>query len=173
MATPNLKPNADNEGQIGIIGRLWQWVRAVNVYVTGNITNGTDSVTITELRNTIDSSTKNELTNVITPPTLTATANNYNPTGFESCDLIRQDVDTNNRQITGLKAPSPAKYVIKRINNLSSSNDIRFVNESGGSDAENRILLRDGATKSIKPNETAVFYYDVIQQRYKPLTRVG
>ena len=169
MATPNIKPRGNEEGEIGIIGRLWNWIRTKNIYVTGNLTDGTNSVTIADLSVTVEQ----ELTNIVTPPTLTATADNYEPTGWEDSHLVRQDIDANNREISGLKAPNPAKYVIKRINNLSTSNDLRFLHEDGGSDAENRILLRDGADKSIKPNETAIFYYDVIQQRYKPLNRIG
>lgn len=169
MATPNIKPRGNNEGELGIIGKLWAWVRTTNLYVSGNLTDGTNTVTIAGLSNTVD----NEFTNIITPATLTATADNYEPTGWDDSHLVRQDINANNRQISGLKAPSPAKYTIKRINNLSGANDLRFLHEDGGSDAENRILLRDGANKSIKPNETAEFYYDVIQSRWKPLNRIG
>jgi len=169
MATPNIKPNGDNEGQIGILGRLWQWIRATNIYVTGDITDGTNTITVAEMT----SSSGGGFTNVITPPTLTSTVDNYNPTGFDTSDMVRQDINANNRQISGLKAPSPAEYIIKRINNLHPSNDLRFLHEDGGSDPENRILLRDGANKAIKPNETAEFYYDVVQSRWKPLNRIG
>lgn len=169
MATPNIKPRGDNEGELGILGRLWSWVRTTNLYVTGNITDGTNSVTVADLM----SNTDDELTNVITPPELTQTADNYEPTGWATSQLVRQDIDSNGRSISGLKAPSPARYVIKRINNLSTGDDLKFLHEDGASDAENRILLRDGNDKSIKPNETASFYYDVIQSRYKPLSRIG
>lgn len=169
MATPNIKPRGDNEGELGIIGRLWAWVRTTNLYVSGNITDGTNSVTVADLMSTTD----DELTHVITPPELTATANNYEPTGWATSHMIRQAIDTNNRSISGLKAPSPPSAIIKRIHNLSQSDDMKFLHDDGGSDPENRIYLRDGNDKTIKPNETAEFWYDVIDEKYKPLNRIG
>lgn len=169
MATPNIKPRGDNEGEIGILGRLWAWVRATNIYVTGVLTDGTNSVTIAGLMSASDE----EFANVITPPTLTATADNYEPTGWENSHLVRQDINANNREISGLKAPNPPKYIVKRINNISTNNDLRFLHDDGASDAENRFLLRDNGDRSIKPNETAEFYYDVVQERWKPKTRIG
>ncbi|MCP4187278.1 MAG: hypothetical protein GY763_06685, partial [Gammaproteobacteria bacterium] len=98
---------------------------------------------------------------IITPPTLTATANNYNPTGFATANMIRQDVNANNRQITGFVAPALGVNRIIMINNINTaSNDIRFVNNSGASIAENRLLLRDSGSRSLRPNQTAMFWYD-------------
>jgi len=169
MATPNIKPRGDNEGEIGILGRLWSWVRTTNLYVTGDLTDGTNTVTISGLM----SSSDEEFTNVITPSILTATADDYEPTGWDASHLVRQDINANNREISGLKAPDPARYIVKRINNISTSNDLRFLHDDGGSDAENRMLLRDNGDRAIKPNETAEFYYDVAQSRWKPKNRIG
>lgn len=165
----NFKPRVDGVGEIGIIGRLWAWVRTTNLYVTGSITDGTNSVTVADLTSTTD----DELTNVITPPELTVDTNNYEPTGWATSQMVRQSIDTNGRKISGLKAPSPAKYIIKRIHNLSQADDMKFLHDDGASDSENRIYLRDGNDKSIKPNETAEFWYDVIDEKYKPLNRIG
>ncbi len=113
-------------------------------------------------------------TTIITPATLTATANDYNPTGFADCNMIRQDIDANNRQITGFVAPSVGVNRIIRINNLNTSGfDLRFQHNDAGSVAANRLLLRDDANKSIKPNETAGFWYDHTSSRWRPLGRVG
>ena len=169
MATPNIKPRGDNEGEIGILGRLWSWVRTTNLYVTGDLTDGTNTVTISGLM----SSSDEEFTNVITPSILTATADDYEPTGWDDSHLVRQDINANNREISGLKAPDPARYIVKRINNISTGNDLRFLHDDGGSDAENRMLLRDNGDRAIKPNETAEFYYDVAQSRWKPKNRIG
>jgi len=166
MATPNIKPRGDNEGEIGILGRLWSWVRTTNLYVTGDLTDGTNTVTISGLM----SSSDEEFTNVITPSILTATADDYEPTGWDDSHLVRQDINANNREISGLKAPDPARYI---VNNISTSNDLRFLHDDGGSDAENRMLLRDNGDRAIKPNETAEFYYDVAQSRWKPKNRIG
>ena len=111
---------------------------------------------------------------IITPPTLTATANNYNPTGFSTANMIRQDINANNRAVSGFLAPPAGVNRIIKMNNLSNSGfDIRFLNEDSGSVAANRILLRDNTNKSIKPNETAAFWYDHTSSRWKPYNRVG
>lgn len=111
---------------------------------------------------------------IITPATLTATANDYDPTGFSACNMIRQDIDANNRQITGIVAPSAGVNRTIRINNINAGGlDLRFQNNDAGSVAENRFLLRDDANKSIKPNETAIFWYDHSSNRWRPYNRIG
>lgn len=110
---------------------------------------------------------------VITPPAFTADVDDYAPTGWQTSFLIRVTPDINNRAISGMEAPFPIRYKEVTINNLSSSNDLRFEHNAGSSVAENRMLLRDNGNRSIRPNESAVFYYDVIQSRYKPLSRIG
>ena len=169
MATPNIKPRGNNEGELGILGRLWAKVWVTDIHVAGNITDGTNSVTVADLMSTTD----DELTHVITPPELTANANNYEPTGWATSHMVRQAINLNNRSISGLKAPSPPSAIIKRIHNLSQVDDLKFLHDDGGSDPENRIYLRDANDKSIKPNETAEFWYDVIDEKYKPLNRIG
>jgi len=110
---------------------------------------------------------------IITPPILTATANNYAPTGFATANMIRQDIDANNREISGFVAPAVGVNRIIRICNISTVNDLRFLHNDAGSIAANRLLIRDDADKSIKPEECATFWYDHISLRWRPLTRVG
>jgi len=112
--------------------------------------------------------------NIITPPTLTATANNYNPTGFATANMIRQDVNASSRQITGFVAPALGVNRIIMINNINTANnDIRFVNNSASSVAQNRLLLRDNSSRSLRPNQTAMFWYDHISQRWRSLNRMS
>lgn len=110
---------------------------------------------------------------VITPAILTATTNNYNPTGFANANMIRQDIDANNRIISGFVAPPAGQNRIIYINNINPNFDIRFPNNSVLSTAANRILLRDGNQRSLQPNETAAFWYDHISQRWRVFNRVG
>jgi len=110
---------------------------------------------------------------IITPPQLTATTDDYSPTGYSTCNVIRQDIDIDKRQITGLVAPTGGVRRIIRITNLSTVNDIRFMNNNAGSLAANRFLLRDDNDKDLKPNETASFWYDHTSVRWRPLSRVG
>lgn len=124
--------------------------------------------------------TKNDLKeipsskNQITPPILTATANDYSPAGFDYGVIMRQDIDNNNRRITGFPAPpSGISGTVSVCNINSSGNDISFRNNDANSLAANRILLRDNGDKSLKPNETAWFWYDHTSLRWRPYNRVG
>jgi len=115
-----------------------------------------------------------ETARIRTPSTLTATASDYAPTDWLIADLFRQDVDINNRIISGLQAPPAGENRIVGLNNINASGlDIRFAHESGGSLAVNRLLMRDGAQKSLKPNETAWFWYDHTSLRWRPFNRIG
>jgi len=121
--------------------------------------------------------------NIITPPELTSTADNYDPTeglivfSTSNVTMVRQRIDNNNRQITGLVAPDAGVNRIVYINNLwvspAGTDDLKFMDNDSGSTAANRFLLRDNADKSIKPNETAGFWYDHTSARWRPITRVG
>jgi len=110
---------------------------------------------------------------IITPAILNVDQDNYNPTGFSSCNMIRQDV-SGNRIITGFQAPAVGENKVFGINCISGSDNIKFKNNDAGSIASNRLLLRDNAgDKTIKENETAIFWYDHISQRYRPYNRIG
>jgi hypothetical protein len=110
---------------------------------------------------------------IITPPTLTATADDYNPTGFATSNRIRQDIDVNNREISGFLAPAVGVAREFSISNINTGFDLKFLDNNSGSLAANRILLRDGADKSIKPNELAIFWYDHTSLRWRPSNRIG
>ena len=49
MATRNIVPNNDSEGNIGAVIKKWIKGWFVDVYVSGSITDGTDSVTVSEI----------------------------------------------------------------------------------------------------------------------------
>jgi hypothetical protein len=111
---------------------------------------------------------------IITPATLTANVFDYDPTGFADANMIRQDLDANNRCIGGFVAPASGVNRTIKINNISTSGfDLKFFHENGASAAANRLLMRDELDKSIKPNETAEFWYDHISLRWRPLNRIG
>ena len=111
--------------------------------------------------------------NIITPPQLLADQDDYNPTGFSTCQMIRQDIN-GQRVITGFVAPAAGVNRIFGINNLSGSDNIKFKNNDSASVAANRLLLRDnGPDKSIKENETAIFWYDHTSARWRPYNRIG
>lgn len=113
--------------------------------------------------------------NIITVPTLTATVNDWSPIGFDdTTDLIRVDVNANNRSISGIVAPPLGVNRVLGIKNLNTvGNDLRFEHNNAGSLAVNRFLCRDNTRKSIKPNEIALWFYDHIVQRWTPFNRIG
>jgi len=113
--------------------------------------------------------------NVLTAATLTSNVNNWNPTGFNAnTDMIRVNVNANNRAITGIVAPAAGVNRILAVKNINTASlDIRFVHNSSNSLPQNRFLVRDNNTKSIKPNETALWFYDHIVNRWTPFNRIG
>jgi hypothetical protein len=111
--------------------------------------------------------------NIITPPTITGDTHNYNPTGFSTADMIRLESTDSIYEITGFLAPSAGDNRIIRINNISGNKDLKFAHNNSGSLAANRILMRDNRDKAIKENETAIFWYDHISNRWRPLNRIG
>jgi len=111
--------------------------------------------------------------NIITPPTLNSDQDDYNPTGFSTCNMIRQQIN-GDRVITGFEAPAAGVNRIFAITNLSTSDNIKFKNNDSSSSAANRLLLRDnGPDKSLKENETGIFWYDHISSRWRPYNRIG
>ncbi len=112
--------------------------------------------------------------NIITPAVLVVDTSDYNPTDFAIANMIRQDFTGNNLEISGMVAPGVGINRIVRICNINTSGeDLRFTNNDASSLAANRFLMRDGAQKSIKPNETGAFWYDHISLRWRPYNRVG
>ena len=112
--------------------------------------------------------------NIISPGTLSSDVDNWSPAGYDDeTDLIRINI-TSNRDITGIVAPSPGVNRVLGVTNLNNSNDdLKFEHNDSGSLAANRFLLRDAADKTIKPNETAWFWYDHLSSRWRPFNRVG
>jgi len=117
----------------------------------------------------------NLIKNIITAATLTSNVNNWSPTGFDAnTDMIRVDINANQRAISGIVAPSTGVNRILAIKNINTASlDLRFQHNSSSSLPANRFLCRDNNSKSIKPNETALWFYDHIVQRWTPFNRIG
>lgn len=111
---------------------------------------------------------------IIDAGTLTVDVNNWNPTGFALADMIGVDINSNNRAITGMVAPPAGQNRIVGIRNKNTgSNDLRFSHNNAASAAPNRFLCRDNGNRSIKPNETALWWYSHADQRWVPYGRIG
>ena len=110
---------------------------------------------------------------ILTPPILNADQDDYEPTGFATTNIIRQDIN-GDRVITGFAAPSAGVNRILYICNIATGNDhIKFKNNDSSSAAANRLLMRDNAEKQLRENETAAFWYDHTSQRWRPYGRIG
>ena len=111
--------------------------------------------------------------NIITPPTLNSDQDDYNPTGFSTCNMIRQPIN-GDRVITGFVAPPAGVNRVFCINSIDTSDRIKFKNNDSGSSAANRILIRDnGGDKELHENETGIFWYDHVSSRWRPYNRIG
>lgn len=112
--------------------------------------------------------------NIITPPEMTNDVHDYNPTGFSTCNMIRQSIDSNGKKITGFPAPAAGVHRIIAVNNISSSGrDIRFEDQDSNSSSANRLYLRDNGARTIRPNETAMFWYDHTSSGWRSYNRIG
>ena len=110
---------------------------------------------------------------IISPPVLTADVDDYNPTGFTTANMIRQDTD-NDHDITGMVAPPAGVNRIVIFSNISATGDrLGFAHNDVGSIPANRFLLRDDGDRQVRVNESAAFWYDHISQRWRPLNRIG
>lgn len=99
----------------------------------------------------------------ITPPALTASVNNYNPAGLQTCNFIRLS-STGPVTITGLQEPTPARNQALFICNVGGAN-ITISNENAASLAANRFLI--GASKTMQGDEGILLIYDDVSLRWR------
>jgi hypothetical protein len=92
----------------------------------------------------------------ITPPALTGNANDYNPTGLSTANMLRLS-STGNYNITGLQQPSPLSNQALYIVNVGT-NQITINDNDTNSLAVNRFLL--GGSKVLQANEGMMVIYD-------------
>ena len=122
---------------------------------------------------TIDELETITIQTIITPPTLNSDQDDYNPTGFSTCNMIRQLIN-GDRVITGFQAPPAGVNRVFSMNCVDTNDRIKFKNNDSGSSSANRLLLRgNGGDKQIQENETATFWYDHTSNRWRPLNRIG
>jgi len=82
---------------------------------------------------------------------VTATRNDYSPTGWQTCSILALDPDAA-RTITGFAAPTDSVIgTIKVIHNVDSTFSITLSHADAASSAGNRILGANGANVVIRP----------------------
>lgn len=95
----------------------------------------------------------------VSPDQITADQNNYS---LPDAILTRFSTDAS-RTITGFAG---SKAGIKIIANVGS-NDLILANNSGSSDAENRILTHSGANITLGAGQLAIMTYDFTSARWR------
>lgn len=99
------------------------------------------------------------------PPIITATVNDYNPTGKDDTILMLL-TSSGNYNITGIVAPSPKSTQLLCIFNIGTNN-LTLNNNDAASLADNRILL--GGAKTVQTNEGIFLIYDDIYSKWRCL----
>ena len=100
---------------------------------------------------------------VISPTTLSANANDYNPTGFATCNAVRQDA-TANRNVTGFAAQlNGFEFILFNI----SGSSLTIQNDNAGSTAANRVLTPNATNLVIRTQGSAVLWYDGTSARWR------
>ncbi len=102
---------------------------------------------------------------VISPSQLTATTNDWNPTGLSTASLIRVTGNNGFRMITGITAPSSGKRLT--ITNVGSYS-LMLTKEDGNSTAANRFDIDRDFT--LCPSHSIDLFYDPTSARWKTYT---
>lgn len=91
----------------------------------------------------------------ISPAQITSNQNNYAPTGFATCSVLRVNSDVSGRAITGLAGGSDGRVVT--FLNIGSFG-INFTNNSGSSSAANRF--QTGSNITVPSGSALTLFYD-------------
>jgi len=97
---------------------------------------------------------------VVISPTITASQNDYAPTGWNKSEMLRLTSSGGAFNITGLDAAASSNTV-KRLCNIGANN-ITLVHASGSSTASNRFLLIGAANRVLLQDETVTVWYDPV-----------
>ena len=94
--------------------------------------------------------------------TITASQNNYSPTGMTNASVIHVSSD-GSYNITGIATGREDRILI--IRNQSSVNTLTLVHASGSSSASNQLVLPGNANVALTPNSGAILIYDAARWR--------
>jgi hypothetical protein len=97
-------------------------------------------------------------------PQFTANTNNLN---HLNKDILYITADANNRELTGLLAPTFC--CVKLLVNISSTNTIIIDNQSTNSDPANRFLIYTGADYYLLPGQSLSVLYSTEAMRWRVL----
>ena len=135
------------------------WKNLVNLAVDDNAT-----ITGSWIFNALHENQKGiRLTGIISPPQITATTNNYNPTGLSTCNIMRLSTDAT-RTISGIVAQESGRIIV--LINTGTAN-ITITNEGASSTAANRFA--NGGDTTLGTMETMTIWYDETSLRWRAI----
>lgn len=98
----------------------------------------------------------------ISPTALSATTNDWNPTGLSTASVIRVDLSGGSQQLTGLAGGSDGRLIT--LQNISAFN-LYLKNANTGSSASNRFLL--SADLRVLSGDAVDLWYDSTSSRWR------
>jgi hypothetical protein len=97
---------------------------------------------------------------------ITATQNNYNPTGLGTARILRLTSDTS-RDITGIAAAGNGGQVITLINVAAQDIVLKYLN--GGSSSANQIVTPGAGDLTLGAGDAATLFYDITSSLWRTL----
>jgi len=122
---------------------------------------------VTVTNNTNDITIGAAAPSVISPSTITANQNDYNPTGFETANVVRLASD-NTWAITSFSATGQRNGARKTLLNVGTKS-LYFPGEHSGGTAANRISVETDVF--LPPNQTCDIVYDSTSLRWRVIGR--
>lgn len=101
----------------------------------------------------------------IISPSITANQNDWNPTGFSTCNVVRCEVDATPRTVTGMVPPSDNGHLRFFFN--SGSNSLTFTHQDAASVAANRVICPSAASLVLGTNDGVIGWYDSASNRWR------
>jgi hypothetical protein len=112
---------------------------------------------------TVDVSQAHLFSGVISPTQITVDQDNYAPTGFSTCSVLRLTSDAA-RAITGLAGGSAGRNVL--LLNVNASSNITLTHDAT-STAANRFYCPNSVNFVLLPNTSAWAWYDTTSSRWR------
>jgi hypothetical protein len=103
---------------------------------------------------------------IISPAQITATQNNYNPTGLGTARILRLTSDAS-RDITGIAAAGNGGQVITIINVAAQDIVLKYLN--GGSSSANQIVTPGAGDLTLGAGDAATLFYDITSSLWRTL----
>lgn len=107
----------------------------------------------------------------ISPSQLTANQNDYNPSGFNTAAMVRLDVDSTVRNITGFVVPVTS--MLQKVLVNISANTLVIQHQNTGSSAANRVICPNGVDFRLLPGTAVRLHYDATDTRWRLLPFSG